>query len=295
MVSMKEAADLVRSGATDIELMAKYGISAHGLEKLLSKLVAAGQLTEKELDFRGQLSQLSDYVDLCELRPKNVKKTRINASEALQDLRGGASDLELMEKFKISGKGLESLFSKLVEAGEISQYELERRKGTFGWKDAPSARGADSQEQGLEWLDEDGRNSSQSGFFSKHRIVLAAGIGAAGGVCALIVLLLVLFGLEGVKTAIDAARSKDTVRRDANQQELDQFVRVLEAISRSPSSAPDSSEDAGTKALKSCLKSCEDEFESSEDGDRALLVNCRRECLGVHSQRFKKMREIYHN
>jgi hypothetical protein len=295
MVSMREAADLVRSGATDIELMAKYGISAEGLEKLLNKLVAAGQLSEKELDFRSQLSQLSDYVDLRELRPRNVKKQIINAAEAIQDLRAGASDLDLMKKYNISGKGLESLFSKLVEAGEISQYELERRKNSSGVSDPLVGNDSNSRDQGFGWLDEEGRDPGRLGFFSKHRIALAAGIGAAGGVCALLLFFIVAFGIEGAKTAIDAARSGGQTKQDTNRQELENFVKVLEAITRSPNSTTGSSEDTGANALKSCLKACEDEFQASEDGDKALLVNCRRECLGSHSQRFRKMRETYHN
>jgi hypothetical protein len=292
---MREVADLIRSGATDIELMTKYGISAHGLEKLLNKLVTAGQLSEKELDFRSQLSQLSDYVDLCELRPRNVKKTKINAAEALQDLRAGASDLELMKKYKVSGKGLESLFSKLVEAGEISQYELDRRKNVGGLSDPLLANGPNSSDQGFGWLDEEGRDSRRLGFFAKHRIALAAGIGAAAGVGALLLFFIVAFGLEGARSVIDAVRTKDHVKKDANQQEIDSFVKVLEAITRSPGSSTNASEDSGATALKSCLKSCEDEHRSSEEGDRAFLINCRRECLGAHSQRFRKMRETYHN
>lgn len=46
-----------------------------------------------------------------------MKKRVIEAKLALQDIRLGMSDLELMVKHKLSAKGLQSLFSKLGRAG----------------------------------------------------------------------------------------------------------------------------------------------------------------------------------
>ncbi len=40
-------------------------------------------------------------------------KREIRAKEALQDIRHGMNDLELMEKYKITDKGLRSLFASL--------------------------------------------------------------------------------------------------------------------------------------------------------------------------------------
>lgn len=54
-------------------------------------------------------------------------KLRINAREATANIRSGMSDEELMRYYDISAHGLESLFQKLVKAGEITEFELHNR------------------------------------------------------------------------------------------------------------------------------------------------------------------------
>jgi uncharacterized protein (DUF433 family) len=50
-----------------------------------------------------------------------VQKSVIDAKQALQDIRSGMSDSDLMEKYNLSPLGLESLIGKLVELGAIRQ------------------------------------------------------------------------------------------------------------------------------------------------------------------------------
>ncbi|MFH1117322.1 MAG: YIP1 family protein [Pseudomonadota bacterium] len=56
-----------------------------------------------------------------------MSKPTINAKAVLKDIRNGASKSDLMEKYKLSPKGLESLYKKLVAAGFIPAGELTRR------------------------------------------------------------------------------------------------------------------------------------------------------------------------
>lgn len=56
-----------------------------------------------------------------------MSKPTINAKAVLKDIRNGASKSDLMEKYKLSPKGLESLYKKLVAAGLIPAGELTRR------------------------------------------------------------------------------------------------------------------------------------------------------------------------
>lgn len=60
-----------------------------------------------------------------------MPKPVIEAKEALDALRKGMSDSELMEKYNLSARGLESLLKKLVKAGAISLGELETRMPEF--------------------------------------------------------------------------------------------------------------------------------------------------------------------
>jgi hypothetical protein len=54
-------------------------------------------------------------------------KRTINATELVNDVRSGMSDTALIEKYKLSARGLESVFAKLVEAGLIEQSDLDAR------------------------------------------------------------------------------------------------------------------------------------------------------------------------
>lgn len=55
-------------------------------------------------------------------------KPRINARDAIRDIRSGMTDAELMEKYGLSAKGLESLVRKLLEARAITPAEIEQRR-----------------------------------------------------------------------------------------------------------------------------------------------------------------------
>lgn len=58
-------------------------------------------------------------------------KREIKAREVLKDIRHGMNDLELMEKYRITDKGIRSLFKKLVAVGLLSPDEIDRRDATF--------------------------------------------------------------------------------------------------------------------------------------------------------------------
>jgi diguanylate cyclase (GGDEF)-like protein/PAS domain S-box-containing protein len=59
-------------------------------------------------------------------RPKKAKP-KIDARQAIADLRSGMSDDALMRKYSISAAGLQSLLHKLLEADLIDQVELDER------------------------------------------------------------------------------------------------------------------------------------------------------------------------
>ncbi len=50
-----------------------------------------------------------------------------NKREVLTDVRTGMSDSEIMSKYRVSARGLESIFNKLMDAGVIDQKELDSR------------------------------------------------------------------------------------------------------------------------------------------------------------------------
>lgn len=56
-----------------------------------------------------------------------MEKTRVDAKQAIDDIRAGMSDADLMEKYSISSRGLQSLFRKLVSSGLLKQSEIDAR------------------------------------------------------------------------------------------------------------------------------------------------------------------------
>ena len=57
-----------------------------------------------------------------------MAKQEIYAKEILNDIRSGLDDVNLMHKYKVTAKGLDSVFRKLLAARLISQQELNARK-----------------------------------------------------------------------------------------------------------------------------------------------------------------------
>jgi uncharacterized Zn finger protein (UPF0148 family) len=60
-----------------------------------------------------------------------MTKVKIDARDVLKDIRDGLDDTALMKKYRLSGAGLQSLFSKLIEAGLIKRADLDKRMPNF--------------------------------------------------------------------------------------------------------------------------------------------------------------------
>lgn len=56
-----------------------------------------------------------------------MPKIKINAQDVLDDIGAGMDDSLLMEKYRLSARGLDSLFRKLLDAGIIKESDLDRR------------------------------------------------------------------------------------------------------------------------------------------------------------------------
>ncbi len=124
-----EAVQSIRSGMDDASLMEKFNISLKGLHILFNQLVASGLLQRAELEERMSLACGTVVIDPYRATwpDPHLKKLLINAEEALHSIRAGMSDTALMRKYRLSTKGLQSLFRKLLTARLISQSELDER------------------------------------------------------------------------------------------------------------------------------------------------------------------------
>jgi uncharacterized protein YjbI with pentapeptide repeats len=124
-----EAVQSIRAGIDDASLMEKFNISPKGLRILFNQLVASGLLQCSELEERMSLSYGTVVIDPYRAKwpDTEAKKLLIGAEEALNCIKSGMSDTALMRKYRLSNKGLESLFRKLLRAKLISQSELDER------------------------------------------------------------------------------------------------------------------------------------------------------------------------
>jgi hypothetical protein len=58
-------------------------------------------------------------------------KPKISARDAVRDIRSGMTDSQLMEKYGLSAKGLQSLVLKLLEVQAIAPSEIDQRKEAY--------------------------------------------------------------------------------------------------------------------------------------------------------------------
>lgn len=128
----------IRSGMDDATLMQKYRVSARGLQSLFNKLVLAGAIQLAELDQRMPAFMGTVFVadegptserTLAGDEPRTSVRTgpSIDLEEALHNIREGVEDPDLMERYRLSAQGLESLFDHLVFTGLITRRELDLR------------------------------------------------------------------------------------------------------------------------------------------------------------------------
>ena len=62
-----------------------------------------------------------------------MEKRAIRAKDVVQDIKSHMTDVQLMEKYKLTVRGLQSLLKKLVDHGLISKSDLEIRP--MGYED----------------------------------------------------------------------------------------------------------------------------------------------------------------
>ncbi len=119
----------IRSGVDDAALMQKYHLSAKGLQSLFQKLLEKELITASELEQRTPGSEGSSPAEPA--KEPDKKGALISPAEAVRDIRSGMHDFDLMEKYRLSAKGLQSLFDHLVKAGLMEQAEFDRRMPSF--------------------------------------------------------------------------------------------------------------------------------------------------------------------
>ena len=69
-----------------------------------------------------------------------MAKITVNAKKILADIKAGMDNATPMEKYKLSEKGLQSLFNKLTDAGVLENSELDKQMTWFQPKKRKSCK-----------------------------------------------------------------------------------------------------------------------------------------------------------
>lgn len=151
LIDAREVLRDIHSGMDDSELMKKYHLSTRGMQSLYNKLVDAGfirvvnpkelindiwsgmndadLMTKYRLSPRGLERVLKDLEDfdlfrLASHQRKARAKITISTKEVVDDIRSGATELDLMLKYQLSAASLQRLFMKLLSKGVVDSTDL---------------------------------------------------------------------------------------------------------------------------------------------------------------------------
>jgi predicted transcriptional regulator/anti-anti-sigma regulatory factor len=129
VISARQLLGDLTNNLSDTELMKKHNLSPRGLKRLYKKLLDKGQIFRRALARRMGLSTL-EFTIACET--KKAKKVTVAASDVMKNLANEMTNTELMRAYKLSPRGLQSLFRKLYNKGLISKTTFLRRKDSSG-------------------------------------------------------------------------------------------------------------------------------------------------------------------
>jgi anti-anti-sigma regulatory factor len=127
VINAREVLGDLTNNLSDKELMKKYKLSPRGLKSLYKKLLGKGLLFRRALAQRIGIGTRD--LSLV-LETQDAKRVTVNASDVLNSLCNGMTDAELMREYRLSPRGLQSLFRKLYNEGLISKATLMRTKGS---------------------------------------------------------------------------------------------------------------------------------------------------------------------
>ena len=119
----------IKSGLDDIALMEKFALSGEALQAIFEELLTQGYLGPPDLEERTFVTYPSVVLKVKTVKTvePQVKKPVIDAADAMHRIKEGMDDASLMKRYEISAKGLQSLVSKLLSAGAITQTDLDNR------------------------------------------------------------------------------------------------------------------------------------------------------------------------
>lgn len=147
----------IKLGLDGDALKEKYNLSAEGLKDLYKQLAEAGFL-----EWTGQGFSVP-------------QKRSIDTQKLVADIRSGVTDLELMEKYKVSSRGLQRVLAKLVDSGLIIADDLSGR--SISYDDSATVKNARGSTRALPILSISIHERNNPQMMGKIRDLSASGVG----------------------------------------------------------------------------------------------------------------------
>ncbi len=124
VVSAKVILNDLANNLSAKELMKKHNLSLKGLRSLYKKLLRKGLISKHVMTHK---AAGPEGVSKPAKSPATTKPA-VNASDVLTDIEHGATDEELMRKYRLTRRGLGSLMQKLRTAGLVNTQIVSLRK-----------------------------------------------------------------------------------------------------------------------------------------------------------------------
>jgi uncharacterized protein (DUF433 family) len=137
MINVQSLETDIRQGVKESEVLSKYRLTTRQLERLLNRMLKAGHLSDLEVMHwlkmtDSQLMRAFREGSEPETAPQvpervRIEKRTIRAKDVVQDIRSHMTDAQLMEKYQLSARGLQSVLKKLVQHNLLSESDLSWR------------------------------------------------------------------------------------------------------------------------------------------------------------------------
>lgn len=299
-VNQEEAVRLIRSGASDAEIMETFHLSPLGLQKLFRKLVEAHAIRQSELDDRICVPRRSHPLDKTDDPASSSPSALSNTRQAGTEVNYDTATIDLTGKCNPPSGVVGSYQQKSPSPAKTTPVRLnEERIGRPGGR---SDGGGSWSGHGLSMETSRKRGKIEFaetflGFLRRRKLAFAV---LGGGATCLVLLtwLLPLTGLVGGIVALPEkllGRSLPGIAGDGDSaKKTEDVLSTLEGIANDRSSPETSKAAADSLALQDCLDECKRSSAGADDLGRAALGNCRKECMDSHSELFKKIRKRYH-
>jgi PilZ domain len=155
-----EVLNFIKLGAGRETLKAKYNLSESGLQDLYKQLAQAGFL-----EWTGEQFIVA-------------AKRRIDTKQLVADIRSSLTDVELMEKYKLSSRGLQRVFSKLVDSEAVMADDLSGRN--ISYDDSVTLKKVRGSIRALPILSIRIHEKDSPNIIGKIRDLSEAGVGVSG-------------------------------------------------------------------------------------------------------------------